>query len=141
MNKQSFLFLFLLGVFTFSTAQKKKITLEEIWGGEFRTEYMDVLRSMNNGTQYTILNTTRSPRSSSLDKYDYETLQKVEAIVASRTLLVMMNPKYYWQQKWNPFLGVPVWVSIMCIISPQKNWWKFPRQRSRNRRFLPMEVK
>jgi dipeptidyl-peptidase-4 len=68
---------------TFSTAQKKKITLEEIWGGEFRTEYMDVLRSMNNGTQYTILNTERSPRSSSLDKYDYKTLEKVETIVAS----------------------------------------------------------
>lgn len=83
MNKQSFLFLFLLGFLTFSTAQKKKITLEEIWGGEFRTESMDVLRSMNNGTQYTILNTERSPRSSSLDKYDYETLEKVETIVAS----------------------------------------------------------
>src|SRR6056297_885109 len=83
MNKQSFLFLFLLGVFTFSTAQKKKINLEEIRGGEFRTESMDVLRSMNNGTQYTILNTERSPRSSSLDKYDYETLEKVETIVAS----------------------------------------------------------
>jgi len=83
MNKPSFLFLFLLGCLTFSTAQKKKITLEEIWGGEFRTEYMDVLRSMNNGTQYTILNTERSPRSSSLDKYDYETLEKVETIVAS----------------------------------------------------------
>ncbi|HKL90712.1 MAG TPA: DPP IV N-terminal domain-containing protein, partial [Allomuricauda sp.] len=83
MNKQSFLFLFLLGVFTFSTAQKKKITLEEIWEGEFRTESMDVLRSLNKGTQYTILNTERSPRSSSLDKYDYETLEKVETIVAS----------------------------------------------------------
>ncbi|WP_421808719.1 S9 family peptidase [Flagellimonas sp.] len=83
MNKPSFLFLFLLGCLTFSTAQKKKITLEEIWGGEFRTEYMDVLRSMNNGTQYTILNTERSPQSSSLDKYDYETLEKVETIVAS----------------------------------------------------------
>jgi dipeptidyl-peptidase-4 len=83
MNKPSFLFLFLLGCLTFSTAQKKKITLEEIWGGEFRTEYMDVLRSMNNGTQYTILNTERSPRSSSLDKYDYKTLEKVETIVAS----------------------------------------------------------
>jgi len=83
MNKQSFLFLFLLGVLTFSTAQKKKITLEEIFEREFSTENMDVLRSMNNGKQYTILNTTSSPRSSSLDKYDYETLEKVETIVAS----------------------------------------------------------
>ncbi len=83
MNKQSFLFLIFLGLLTFSTAQKKKITLEEIWGAEFRTQSMDVLRSMNNGSQYTILNTERSPRSSSLDKYDYETLEKVETIVAS----------------------------------------------------------
>ncbi len=83
MNKQFLLFISLLGFLTISTAQKKKITLEEIWGGEFRTEYMDVLRSMNNGKQYTILNFNRSPRTSSLDKYDYETLEKVETIVAS----------------------------------------------------------
>ncbi len=83
MRKQLFLSLCLLGFLNFSTAQKKKITLEEIWGGEFRTEYMDVLRSMNNGTQYTILNFDRSSHSSSLDKYDYKTLQKVETIVAS----------------------------------------------------------
>jgi dipeptidyl-peptidase-4 len=83
MNKQFFLILSLLGCLTFSTAQKKKISLEEIWGGEFRTEYMDVLRSMKNGKQYTILNFMRSPQTSSLDKYDYETLQKVETIVAS----------------------------------------------------------
>ncbi|RIV44212.1 S9 family peptidase [Flagellimonas pelagia] len=83
MNKQFFLLLSLFGFLTFSTAQKKKISLEEIWGGAFSTEYMDVLRSMNNGKQYTILNFNRSPRSSSLDKYDYETLEKVETIVAS----------------------------------------------------------
>ena len=83
MNKQFLLLLSLFGFLTFSTAQKKKITLEEIWGGAFSTEYMDVLRSMNNGKQYTILNFNRSPRSSSLDKYDYETLEKVETIVAS----------------------------------------------------------
>ena len=83
MNKQFLLLLSLFGFLTFSTAQKKKITLEEIWGGAFSTEYMDVLRSMNNGKQYTILKFNRSPRSSSLDKYDYETLEKVETIVAS----------------------------------------------------------
>ena len=87
MKKQFLLFLFLFGFLTFSIAQKKKITLEEIWGGEFRTEYMDVLRSMKNGKQYTILNFSRSPRSSSLDKYDYESLQKVETIVASSSTI------------------------------------------------------
>ncbi len=65
------------------TAQKKKITLEEIWGGAFRTEGLDVLRSMKNGKQYTVLNFQRNPRSSQIDKYNYETLEKVETIVSS----------------------------------------------------------
>ncbi|MEO2050807.1 MAG: S9 family peptidase [Allomuricauda sp.] len=83
MKKQVFLFLSLVGFLAIGTAQQKQITLEEIWGGAFRTEYMDVLRSMNNGKQYTVLNFNRSPRSSSLDKYDYKTLEKVETLVAS----------------------------------------------------------
>ena len=72
----------LLTTFT-GTAQKKKITLEEIWGGAFRTEGLDVLRSMKNGKQYTVLNFQRNPRSSQIDKYNYETLEKVETIVSS----------------------------------------------------------
>src|SRR5690606_32687662 len=51
--------------------------------GAFTTESMDVLRSMDNGKQYTVLNRSRSPLASSLDKYDYRTLEKVETIVAS----------------------------------------------------------
>ncbi len=83
MQKQALLFLFTFGFLTLSVAQKKKITLEDIWGGTFRTEYMDALRSMKNGKQYTVLNFNRSPRSSSLDKYNYETLEKVETVVSS----------------------------------------------------------
>lgn len=83
MRKQLPLFLIVLGFLTTSIAQKKKITLEEIWGGTFRTENMDVLRSMKNGKQYTILNFNQSPRTSSLDKYNYETLEKVETLVTS----------------------------------------------------------
>lgn len=83
MGKQLLLLLLTFTFLTPSIAQKKKITLEDIWGGAFRTERMDVLRSMKNGKQYTILNFNRSPRSSNLDKYDYESLEKVETLVAS----------------------------------------------------------
>lgn len=83
MRKLSFLLIFLLIASNSLISQKKKITLDEIWGGEFRTERLDVLRSMKNGTQYTVLNYNRNPRSSSIDKYDYETQQKVETLVAS----------------------------------------------------------
>ena len=63
------------------TAQQKNITLEEIWGGEFRTEGLDALHSMNNGTQYSVLNYDRSAKASTVDVYDYKTGNKVKTLV------------------------------------------------------------
>jgi dipeptidyl-peptidase-4 len=48
---------------------------------------MQALRSMNNGNQYTILNRNRTNGITSLDKYDYKTLAKVETIVSSENLV------------------------------------------------------
>ncbi|WP_343487987.1 S9 family peptidase [Allomuricauda sp. d1] len=72
-----------LFISTISIAQKKKISLDDIWNGTFRTERIDVLRSMNNGKQYTVLNFDQAAKSSSIDKYDYKTQKKVETIVSS----------------------------------------------------------
>ncbi|WP_411028882.1 S9 family peptidase [Spongiimicrobium sp. 3-5] len=83
MKKTVILALSVLAFVATLSAQQKKITLEEIWGGEFRTEGLDVLRSMKNGKQYTILNFDRSKGATSIDKYDYKTLEKVGTIVAS----------------------------------------------------------
>lgn len=87
MRITSFCLIIFLSISSLVTSQKKKITLNEIWGGAFRTQGMDVLRSLKNGKQYTVLNFTRNPRSSSLDKYDYATLEKVETIVSSSELI------------------------------------------------------
>ncbi|NNK69317.1 MAG: S9 family peptidase [Flavobacteriaceae bacterium] len=70
----------------FSPAQQKQITLENIWNGTFRTERMDVLHSMNNGKQYSVLNFERNSRTSSVDVYDYETLSKNKTLVNSKDL-------------------------------------------------------
>lgn len=83
MRKLTFLFIFFVAISSLSFAQKQKITLEEIWGGAFRTQGMDVLRSMKNGTQYTVLNFNNNPKSSSIDKYEYKTLGRVESMVSS----------------------------------------------------------
>ncbi|AKA34631.1 Dipeptidyl-peptidase IV [Flagellimonas lutaonensis] len=83
MRKHFFPLVLLFISTTVLTAQKKQITLEEIWGGAFRTERMDALRSMKDGDHYTVLSFNRNPRGSSLDKYDYQTLEKVETLVAS----------------------------------------------------------
>ena len=83
MRKLTFLLILSTASLHFLTAQQKKITLDDIWGGAFRTEYMGSLRSMNNGTEYTVLDFDRNTRSSTIDKYDYKTQKKVETLVTS----------------------------------------------------------
>ncbi|TVZ55832.1 dipeptidyl-peptidase-4 [Lutibacter sp. Hel_I_33_5] len=76
------LFILFLGISTFVNAQKKDITLEDIWKkGTFRAEYMNSLNSMN-GDYYSLLNYANG--SSSVDKYSYKTLEKVNTIVDSK---------------------------------------------------------
>ena len=77
----SFLLLF---VTTLSLAQNKVVSLEEIWGGAFRTNRMDALNSMNNGQQYSVLN--YADNASQIDIYDYKTLTKVTTLVNSKDL-------------------------------------------------------
>ncbi len=68
-----------------NTNNLKEITLEEIWGGAFSADRMNALNSMN-GDFYTVLNFNRETRSSSVDKYSYETQAKVATIVDSKDL-------------------------------------------------------
>lgn len=68
------------------SAQNQQITVEKVYSGEFMTEGLDALRSMKNGKQYTVLNTDYTTGSSSLDKYDYTTLKKVETLLDSKSL-------------------------------------------------------
>lgn len=84
MRKDSLLLiLFVFSAFTTLIAQKKQISLDDIYSGAFRTEGMDRLRSMKNGEQYTILNIDRSRRVASIDKYGYGTLEKTGTLVTS----------------------------------------------------------
>ncbi|WP_457609633.1 S9 family peptidase [Lutibacter sp.] len=79
------LLVFFIAITSLATAQKQHITLEEIWNGSFRTEQMNELNSMN-GNFYTLLNFNRETRSTSVDKYSYATLNKIETIVDSKNL-------------------------------------------------------
>ena len=86
MRKTHLFTLMLIAFNVFTWAQEKQIEITEIYQGAFRTEGMDALRSMNNGTQYTVLNMNRLNQSSTIDKYDYKTLKKVSTIVSSADL-------------------------------------------------------
>lgn len=95
MRKLHLLTLVLIAFQAFAWAQEKQVTIEEIYQGAFRTEGMDALRSMNNGKQYTVLNMDRAQTTSSIDKYDYKTLNKVGTIVNSSNLEGIANFSAY----------------------------------------------
>ncbi|RAJ08130.1 S9 family peptidase [Arenibacter echinorum] len=74
---------FLLCHFSFLLAQNKQLSLEEIYDGTFSVEGLDKLRSLKNGKQYTILSVDKATATSSIQKYDYKTQNKLETIVSS----------------------------------------------------------
>lgn len=86
MNKYKVLFVAFLAVSGQLIAQNKQITLEEIWSGDFRTSGMQSLESLNNGKQYVVLNYDRPSRTVSIDKYDYQTLEKSGTVLSSKDL-------------------------------------------------------
>ena len=74
-------------VTTLVSAQKKDITLEDIWSkGTFRSERLDALHSMKNGKQYSVLNYDRKTGSTTVDIFDYSTLDKKKTLVSSKDL-------------------------------------------------------
>lgn len=79
-------FLLFLTAFSTLTAQQKNISLEEIWGGAFRTQGLDALHSMNNGKEYAVLNYDRQNKASTVDVYDYKSGKKVRTLLNSADL-------------------------------------------------------
>ncbi|HET8804614.1 MAG TPA: S9 family peptidase [Aequorivita sp.] len=87
-NSLLFLLLFLTA-FSTLTAQKKSISLDDIWkpgSSVFKTERLEVLHSMNNGKEYAVLNYDRENKTSTVDVYDYKSGEKVKTLLNSKDL-------------------------------------------------------
>src|SRR5690606_24191715 len=61
-----------------SVSAQQNITLEEIWGGAFRTQGMQKLQAMKNTNEYTVLN------QNSIDLYDFATLEKKKTLFSTK---------------------------------------------------------
>ncbi|MBC5835679.1 S9 family peptidase [Flavobacterium sp. F372] len=83
MKKSIQLLLFLLTT-SVSVVGQQKLTLEEIWGGAFRTKGMDELNAMKNTNQYTVLNFDRNTKTTQIDLFDYATLNKVSTLIDTK---------------------------------------------------------
>jgi len=82
--KSAIKYLFLAVFTSLSVVAQQKLTLEEIWGGAFRTKGMDELQAMKNTNQYTVLNFDRATKSMQIDLYDYATLNKVATLIDTK---------------------------------------------------------
>ncbi len=95
----------LLLLSSFSIVAQEKITLDEIWGGAFRTRGMDELNAMKNTNQYTVLNFDRASRSSQIDLYDFATLEKVNTLLSSKDFSQLQGiDSYTFNKKENQIL-------------------------------------
>ena len=86
MNKSLVLIFLAVCFLKYASAQQKKISLEELWSGTYVTEGMEAIYPLKNGKHYTVLNTDIASGSVSIDKYDYNTLEKLEIVVSSQDL-------------------------------------------------------
>lgn len=91
---QYVLVLFWMGTSAVS-AQNKQITLEEIWNGTFSQQRMESLQSLNNGTEYIVLNQNRDQGTSSIDVYDYKNGEKKRSLLNSGDLDEIQNFQGY----------------------------------------------
>ncbi len=77
--------LFLIGTLPV-LAQKKQITLEEIYNGTFSQQRMESLRSLQNGTEYIVVNQDRQNESSTIDIYDFKSGEKKKTLLNSANI-------------------------------------------------------
>jgi len=82
MNCKQFSVLFLF--ICISVFGQKKISVEEIYRGIYRTKGMDNLHSMRNSNQYTVLNFDQATRSMQIDLFDFATLEKKETLMDTK---------------------------------------------------------
>jgi len=84
------IFKFALVVFLTATsilsAQNKQVTLEEIWGGTFRQEYLQALRSLNNGEEYVVQDYDREAKTMNVDVYSYKSGEKTRTLISSSAI-------------------------------------------------------
>ncbi|MCM4156661.1 S9 family peptidase [Gramella sp. AN32] len=85
MHFNKILLVFFLAFSTLLFAQKKEVSLEDIWGGEFRQERLQSLQSLNNGQEYVVLERDHNTGETSIEVYNYKTGKK------SRTFLSTFN--------------------------------------------------
>lgn len=87
MRNFTFCLAWILLSFNVIVAQKKNISLEDIWQkGTFQQEYLEALSSLNNGEEYAVIHYDSKDKSVNLEAFNYETGEKTRSIIRSKDI-------------------------------------------------------
>ncbi|MFQ3341765.1 MAG: dipeptidyl-peptidase-4, partial [Flavobacteriaceae bacterium] len=79
MKKTFILFFFTSLVF----GQLPTISLENLWNGDYNPKRLEAIRSMKNGTNYTVLETSSENGNSTIMQYDFNKIADGTVVIAS----------------------------------------------------------
>ena len=82
MKKIIFLFFFINLIF----GQPPTISLNDLWNGNYNPVRLESVRSMKNGTSYTVLETTSQKATTTVMQYDFNKVNSGTIIVSSDNL-------------------------------------------------------
>ena len=73
---------------------QKNITLEEIWSGEFRAEYLSEIHPLNNPNEYSVFTYEPSSRETRIDVHSFIEKDKVTTLLSSKDLSIQYFETY-----------------------------------------------
>ncbi|MDC1012140.1 S9 family peptidase [Flavobacteriaceae bacterium] len=88
-NKQNPYFFFLLFLLTLTgatQAQQLSLELDKLWKGDYNPERLEAIRSMNDGSHYTVLEQDQANNSSAIVSYAYANAEERKVLLNSNQL-------------------------------------------------------
>ncbi len=82
------LFSLTLFSFFFNVYSQQQLTLEAIWGGKFRTEYLEEIQHLKNGKEYSTLTFNRATNETKIEAYNYHNPTQHNTLLSSKDLTI-----------------------------------------------------
>jgi len=79
---------------SFSLIAQKKITLEEIWNGEFRAESLSEINPMNNTDEYSVFAYEASTQETRIDIRSFSDKNKISTLLSSKNISIQYFENY-----------------------------------------------
>jgi len=79
---------------SYSVLAQKQITLDEIWSGEFRAEYLSEIHPLNNPTEYSVFTYDRISRETRIDLHSFVDEKAKRTLLSSAELPIQYFENY-----------------------------------------------